>query len=89
MKDAPYAIVIGDQTGGGGGMPSSNELPNGWMVRFSASPMYDGNMQHIEFGIEPDIRVDLDSTDVAKGRDSLIERACRLLGTRMGNWAGL
>jgi C-terminal processing protease CtpA/Prc len=82
MKDAPYAIVIGDQTGDGGGMPSSNELPNGWMVRFSASPMYDGNMQHIEFGIEPDISVDLDSTDVAKGKDSLIERACRLLETR-------
>jgi plastocyanin domain-containing protein len=44
--------------------------------------MYDGNMQHIEFGIEPDISVDLDSTDVAKGKDSLIERACRLLETR-------
>lgn len=79
MKDAPKVTVIGDKTGGGGGMPFSNELPNGWMVRFSASPMYDGNMQHIEFGIEPDIKVDLDSVDMMKGKDTLIERAVSYL----------
>jgi C-terminal processing protease CtpA/Prc len=79
MKDAPKAIIIGDKTGGGGGMPLSNELPNGWMVRFSASPMYNGSMQHIEFGIDPDIKVDLDSADVAKGKDTLIERAVSYL----------
>jgi C-terminal processing protease CtpA/Prc len=60
-------------------MPLSNELPNGWMVRFSASPMYNGSMQHIEFGIDPDIKVDLDSADVAKGKDTLIERAVSYL----------
>ena len=49
------------------------------MVRFSASPMLDGNMQHIEFGIDPNIKVDLDSADVAKGRDTLIERAVNYL----------
>ena len=79
MKDAPMAMIIGDNTGGGGGMPLSNELPNGWMVRFSASPMYDGNMQHIEFGINPDIKVDLDSADVANGRDTLIDYAMYVL----------
>lgn len=79
MKDAPMAMIIGDRTGGGGGMPLSNELPNGWMVRFSASPMYDGNMQHIEFGINPDIKVDLDSADVANGRDTLIDYAVYVL----------
>lgn len=79
MRDAPQAIIMGDKTGGGGGMPLSNELPNGWMVRFSASPMYDASMQHIEFGIDPDIKVDLDSADVAKGKDTLIERAIEIL----------
>jgi len=79
MKDAPRAMVIGDKTGGGGGLPLSNELPNGWMVRFSASPMYDGNMQHIEFGIDPDIKVNLDSADVANGRDTLIDYAVDFL----------
>lgn len=81
MKDAPKAIVIGDKTGGGGGMPLSNELPNGWMVRFSASPMYNGSMQHIEFGIDPDIKVVLDSADVVKGRDTLIDWAVSYLIT--------
>lgn len=75
MKDAPNAIVVGDVSGGGGGLPLSNELPNGWMVRFSSSPMLDGNMRHIEFGIEPDVYVALDSVDVAKGRDTLIDYA--------------
>ncbi len=79
MKDAPRSMVIGDKTGGGGGLPLSNELPNGWMVRFSASPMYDGNMQHIEFGIDPDVKKDLDSVDVANGRDTLIDYAVYIL----------
>lgn len=79
MKDAPNALVVGDLTGGGGGMPLSNELPNGWMVRFSASPMFDANMQHIEFGIEPDISVELDSADVVKGRDTLIDYAVSVI----------
>jgi len=79
MKDAPRATIIGDKSGGGGGMPLSNELPNGWMVRFSASPMYDANMNHIEFGIEPDINIGLDPVDVANGRDTMIERAISFL----------
>jgi hypothetical protein len=57
----------------------SNELPNGWMVRFSASPMFDANMQHIEFGIEPDMSVELDSADVMKGRDTLIDYAVSVI----------
>jgi len=75
MKDAPKATVIGDKSGGGGGLPLSNELPNGWMIRFSSSPMYDINKNDIENGIDPDIFVSLDSADVAKGRDSLIDYA--------------
>lgn len=77
MKDAPGALVIGDLSGGGGGLPSSNELPNGWLVRFSSSPMYNAAMQSIEYGIEPDLWVMLDAADVAKGEDSLIEEGVR------------
>ena len=57
MKQAPNATVIGGITGGGGGMPLSQELPNGWMIRFSAVPMFDAEMQHTEFGVTPDIEV--------------------------------
>jgi len=82
MKDAPNATILGDLSGGGGGLPASNELPNGWLVRFSSSPMFDGRMQHIEFGIEPDIKVMLNPDDVAKGEDTLIEAAVALIGTK-------
>ena len=79
MKQMPQAIIIGDKTGGGSGLPFSSELPNGWSVRFSASPMYDPDMQHQEFGIDPDIKVDMTSEDIQKGIDTIIETARKQL----------
>lgn len=75
MKECPLVSVLGDQTGGGSGMPFNSELPIGWSVRFSASPSFDAKMQQIEFGIEPDIYCSLDSSDLANGYDTLIETA--------------
>ena len=74
-----HAVIIGDQTGGGAGMPFSSELPNGWSVRFSACPMYDVNKQSTEQGIAPDYRVDLTHEDFTRGRDSIIEFARSLV----------
>lgn len=79
MKQCPQVTVLGDQTGGGSGMPMSSELPNGWSVRFSACPMYDAQMQQIEFGIAPDIPCALDSVDAANGYDTLIETARKMM----------
>ena len=81
----PRVVTLGDPSGGGSGMPFSSELPNGWAVRFSASPSLDKDMQHIEFGIAPDIPCTLDSTDVARGRDTLLERARQLLHNPEGS----
>ena len=75
MKQFPKVVIVGDKTGCGSVLPFSSELPNGWSVRFSASPMYDPDMKHIEFGIEPDIKVDMTSEDIQKGKDTLIETA--------------
>lgn len=75
VKMAPRVIVMGGKTGGGGGMPLSSELPCGWMVRFSAVPMYDAEMNTTEFGVDPDVEVTLDSAAIAEGRDELIEQA--------------
>ena len=76
MKQAPNVIVVGGMTGGGGGMPLSQELPNGWMIRFSAVPMFDAEMQHTEFGVMPDIEIhitpdDTDDTILLKGINEL------------------
>ena len=79
MKALPCATIVGDRTGGGAGMPFSGSLPNGWIVRFSACPMYDRDGQTTEFGIEPDHSVSLTDEDFARGRDTIIEFARALL----------
>lgn len=81
MKALPQAKIVGDHTGGGAGMPFSSSLPNGWSVRFSAVPTYDAQRQSIEFGIEPDYRVDITDADFARGRDTIIEFARQLLAS--------
>lgn len=82
MKEMPLVTVMGDQTGGGSGLPFSSELPIGWSVRFSASPSFDARMQHIEFGIEPDVSVCLDETQASEGKDSMIEEARKKLSAK-------
>ena len=79
MRTLPLVTIIGDRTGGGSGLPFSSELPNGWSVRFSACPSFDTEMRHTEFGIEPDIRVEMNDEDRAKGLDTIIETARNLL----------
>lgn len=70
-----HITIIGDTTGGGAGMPFSSELPNGWGVRFSACPMFDRNGKTTEFGIDPDIKVNITTEDLQKGIDTIIETA--------------
>ena len=83
MKEMPLVIVMGDQTGGGSGLPFSSELPIGWSVRFSASPYFDARMQHIEFGIEPDVYASLDEALASEGKDSMIEEARCLISGKL------
>jgi len=77
MKIAPNVIIVGDKTGGGGGLPLSSELPNGWLVRFSASPMFNSNKQHTEWGIDPDLQDSIKKSDEIKGIDTIIERGIK------------
>jgi C-terminal processing protease CtpA/Prc len=81
MKEAPYVTIMGDTTGGGSGLPFSSELPNGWSVRFSACPMLNKDKEHIEFGIAPDVPVQLNAPDAQNGMDTLIETARRFIST--------
>ena len=79
MKCLPQVTIVGDRTGGGAGLPFSSELPNGWIVRFSACPMYDRDGKDTEFGIAPTHQVDMKPADQARGKDTLIEYARKLL----------
>ena len=79
MQALPKVAIVGDYTGGGAGMPFSSSLPNGWVVRFSAVPMYDANRQSTEFGIIPDVVVKLSDKDFKRGKDTIIETARKLM----------
>ncbi|GHT36797.1 peptidase S41 [Bacteroidia bacterium] len=79
MHILPHVQTLGDTTGGGSGFPFTSELPNGWRIRFSASPILDINKEHTEFGIAPDIKITLDPKDEEKRKDTLIETAVQLL----------
>ena len=83
MRYFPNVTLVGDKTGGGSGMPFTSELPNGWTVRFSASPHFSVDMEQIEWGIDPDIKIDMDETDEAKHIDTIIEKARAFL---KGEW---
>lgn len=79
MSFIPNVTLMGDQTGGGGGLPINNELPNGWRVRFSSTRTIDARGNNIEFGVAPDVKLDLDSADIQNGRDTMIEAAIDLI----------
>jgi hypothetical protein len=78
MSCLPQVFILGDRTGGGSGLPFHSELPNGWSVRFSASPLLDADGQHTESGIDPDKFVSQTLEDELKSRDTLIEAALSL-----------
>ena len=77
MKSLGQVTVVGDTTGGGCGLPFTSELPNGWRVRFSACPIMDAQGRLTEFGVAPDVRVDMDLDD--RYGDAILDTAIRLL----------
>lgn len=79
MRYAHDVVIVGDKTGGGSGLPFTSEIPNGWSVRFSASPMFDAEMKQIEFGIDPDVKVDMTNEDMSEGIDTIIEKAREII----------
>lgn len=81
MKGLPQVAVAGTTTGGGSGMPFSSELPCGWSVRFSASPVYDADMNLTENGIPPTPggEVQLDPEKALRGIDTMLEFAIEAL----------
>lgn len=75
MRLLPQVTTIGDRTGGGSGIPFYSEIPVGWGVRFSASPVYDAEMHLTEEGLPPDIHVDLDPEAALQGHDTILDKA--------------
>lgn len=79
LMQACGAILVGDKTGGGAGFPFKSELPNGWTVRLSVSPIYNTALESIENGITPDVAAAIADDDRLLSRDSMIEAAIATL----------
>lgn len=80
MKTLPNVKIVGARTGGGGGLPFSSELPIGWSIRFSASPIYAPDGSITEFGIDPSEGCEVHCTDeeLAAGYDAILESAIKM-----------
>ncbi|MEX2512786.1 MAG: S41 family peptidase [Cyclobacteriaceae bacterium] len=75
MKVLPNVILVGDQTGGGGGTPAFGELPNGWSYRFSVTQTIDTDGKQLEGGVEPTIKAEIGRQAEINGQDSIIDGA--------------
>ena len=73
FRALPNVTLIGDITGGGGGIPSYNELPNGWIFRCSSSIQTTPDGIITEGGIPPDIYESINSS--GENKDGILERA--------------
>ena len=72
MSNLPDVRTMGDCTGGGGGVPITAELYNGWSVKLSTNPTFDTSKRSIESGIEPDRHMALNKDSQ---NDNIIEAA--------------
>ncbi|MEX2595648.1 MAG: S41 family peptidase [Salibacteraceae bacterium] len=79
-KSMHNVFLVGDTTGGGGGLPNGGQLPNGWTYRCSVSQVLDldGN-NHAENGVPPDFLAKFDWNDITK--DEVIEKVIELTYT--------
>lgn len=79
MSNFSNVTIIGDQTGGGGGIPIDFQLPNGWRYRFSGTTSLLSNGYNIELGIPPNISVTNNPAVNASGIDEILERGLQEL----------
>jgi hypothetical protein len=79
MSLLPHVTLVGDKTGGGGGIPISADLPNGWQYRFSATyqTLPDGFM--FEHGFDADIAMSTTAADELENRDAIMEKALEVI----------
>ncbi len=79
MKALPHVVLMGDDSGGGGGIPLEKEMPNGWILRYSATVTLSPDGQNVEHGISAHIKMDLERESELQGRDNILDTAVQML----------
>lgn len=83
MKVLPNVTLVGDTTGGGGGMPAVRDLANGWRLRVSSTRFLDPEGVSIESGVVPDHVVYMTETGRMQGRDDILDKALEIVRSAM------
>ena len=79
MSILPHVTLVGDKTGGGGGIPISADLPNGWQYRFSATYQTTIDGYNIEQGVPADIEINTGPKEELEGKDAIVEKAIEVV----------
>ena len=80
MDLQPNVQIVGDTTGGGGAVPITRELPNGWILRVSnTQTRLPSGKVFQKSGIFPDVPVWIPQEDETNNIDTILEKAIQLL----------
>ncbi len=75
----PNSQIMGNQTGGGAGLPYNYILANGFKLQYSGTYTVSPKKESIENGIQPNVNIDFEQNDEANGKDIILERAFNAL----------
>ncbi len=81
MKALDQVTLVGDTTGGGGGLPAFRDLANGWRLRVSSTRFYNPAGESIEPGVPPHITAQIpeEGDSINLTSDEIIETAIELI----------
>lgn len=79
MRELPNVTVVGDSTGGGGGIPTYTELSNGWTVRVSSTRLFTLDSFNVEGGVPPDVKIGQTDSATLAGKDAILDSALAYL----------
>ncbi|MBA4167938.1 MAG: peptidase S41, partial [Chitinophagaceae bacterium] len=79
MSGLTNVRLVGDSTGGGGGIPVRYVLANGWILQYTATMTVTPDLKSIENGIPPTIPAGISTLEEQSGKDPILEKAFSIL----------
>lgn len=78
-KAIPQMQTMGEDTGGGLGLPNGGQLPNGWTYRFSITRALDMQKNNYENGVPVATKVFFDANNNPTQKDAILEKAISVI----------